>query len=476
MRDYTPEPRVPIGVRAWARRAVRAGACTTAIAAATAGLVACGGSSGASGGGGGSHTTTASTTAVANTTKACSAGATRVQFWAWVPGISRAVTAFNASHPKICVQLSDVGAGDPEYVKLTQALKAGSGAPDVAEVEYDELPSFEITHNVVNLVPYGAQSVQHDFVPWVWSEVSQGSAVYAIPGDTGPMALYYNSKLFAKYHLPVPKTWADYAADAAKLKSADPSAYITNFSATDLQWVLALMAQDGAFPFQYTGGDKVTIDFTGPKQQQFAAYWQKLMSGHQVNGLTDVAAPAFADMDNGTDATWLSSAWGPSYFAPDATKTKGDWRAAPMPQWTAGADAQTNWGGSSYPVFKGSKHPAQAAQFAMWLNSSPAAWKITITPSSSLFPSFEPTLNSTSFDSTLEAPSGATHPFKVFSTAGKKTGAVQWPPFMTEALNDATTDLAPAMAGKQTLAQGFATLQSHLVTYAKQQGFTVSTS
>jgi multiple sugar transport system substrate-binding protein len=453
------------------RRVTTAVVTTLSAVAVVIALAACGGSSGSSSS---SSSASATTTAVANTTKSCSAGATRVAFWAWVPGISRAVSAFNASHPKICVQLSDVGAGAPEYVKLTQALKAGSGAPDVAEVEYDELPSFEITHDVMNLVPYGAQSVKGDFVPWVWSEVSQGSDVYAIPGDTGPMALYYNSKLFAKYHLAVPKTWTQYAADAAKLHSASPSSDITNFSATDLQWVLALMAQDGAFPFKYTGGKNVTIDFTGTKQQAFTAYWQKLISAHEVNGLTDVAAPAFADMDNGTDATWLSSAWGPSYFAPDAKKTNGDWRAAPLPQWAAGADAQTNWGGSSYPVFKGSKHPQQAAAFAEWLNSSPAAWKITITPSSSLFPSYEPTLNSHSFDSTLEAPSGPTHPFAVFSTAGKKTGAVQWPPFMTEALSDATTDLAPAMAGKQTLAQGLATLQSHLVTYAKAQGFSVS--
>jgi len=445
-----------------------------AVAAAVVAIAGCGSSGGSGGGGSSSKTTTSSTTSVANTTKSCSSGATKITFWAWVPGISRAVSAFNAAHPKICVQLSDVGAGAPEYTKLTQALHAGSGAPDVAEVEYDELPSFEITHSVINLAPYGANKVKGDFVPWVWNEVSQGSAVYAIPGDTGPMGLYYNSKLFAKYHLAIPKTWTQYAADAAKLHHADPSAYITNFSTTDLQWVVALMAQDNAFPFTYNGGKDVTIDFTGPKQQKFIAYWQKLISAHEVNGLTDVATGAFNDMDNGTDATWLSSAWGPSYFAPDAKKTAGDWRAAPLPQWTAGADVAANWGGSSYPVFKSSQHPAQAAEFAEWLNATSASWKITVSPPSSLFPSYKPELANKSFDSTLEAPSGKSHPFAVFASAGRKATGVEWPPFMTEALTDATTDLAPAMAGKQTLKQGLSTLQSHLVAYAKAQGFTVT--
>jgi ABC-type glycerol-3-phosphate transport system substrate-binding protein len=44
----------------------------------------------------------------------CKSGATPITFWAWVPGISRAVTAFNQSHPGICVTLDDVGAGAPE--------------------------------------------------------------------------------------------------------------------------------------------------------------------------------------------------------------------------------------------------------------------------------------------------------------------------------------------------------------------------
>ncbi len=272
--------------------------------------------------------------------------------------MGRAVTEFNQTHPGICVTQEDVGAGDPQYVKISDALKAGSGAPDVAEVEFDELPSFEVTHSVVNLVPYGADKYQSDFVPWAWKEVSQGAAVYAMPGDAGPMAFYYNSALLAKYHITPPTTWAQFATAAAALKKADPSAYITNFAATDLQWLMSLMAQDNAWPFGYSGGSKVTINWTGPAQTQFADYWQKLISAKEVNGTTDVSATSFADMDKGIDASWLSSAWGPSYFAPDAKQSVGDWRAAALPQWTAGANVAANWGGSTYPVFTQSKHPA----------------------------------------------------------------------------------------------------------------------
>ena len=143
------------------------------------------------------------------------------------------------------------------------------------EVEFDELPSFEVTHNVVNLVPYGADTYKNDFTTWAWDEVSQGSAVYAMPGDSGPVAFYYNADELAKYHIIPPTARAQFATDAAALHSDDPSAYMTNFSAIDLQWVMSLMAQDNAWPFAYNGGSSVTINWTGPTQMAFASYWRR---------------------------------------------------------------------------------------------------------------------------------------------------------------------------------------------------------
>ena len=345
----------------------------------------------------------------------------------------------------------------------------------MAEVEFDELPSFEVTHSVVNLTKYGANKYKSNFVPWAWDEVSQGSAVYAMPGDAGPMAFYYNSKLLAKYHIAPPTTWTEFAAAAAKLKKANPSAFMTNFAATDLQWVMSLMAQDNAWPFAYSGGSHVTINWTGPAQMAFANYWQKLISAHEVNGTTDVSATSFADMDKGIDASWLSSAWGPSYFAPDAKSSVGAWRAAPLPQWTSGANVAANWGGSTYPVFTQSKHPAAAAQFAEWMNGTNESWAILKTAPSSLFPTYVPLLSDPSYKSITVPVSGTSHPDEVFTAAASSIKGVPWPPFMTEALTQSATVFAGVLNGKTTLQQAFKNFQNVLVNYAKQQGFTVST-
>ena len=448
-------------------------------AAAVSLLAACSsGGSSTSGTPAGGATSSASASASATVLaggKSCSSSATPVMFWAWVPGISRAVTEFNKTHPDICVTLEDPGAGGAEYTLLNNAMKAGSGAPDVAEMEFDEIPSFIIQKYVVNLVPYGANNYKSKFTPWAWDEVSQGGAVYAIPGDAGPMAFYYNTKLLAQYHITPPTTWAEFAADAAKLHKANPSAYMTNFSAIDLQWVMSLMAQDNAWPFAYSGGSNVTINWTGPKQMAFASYWQNLLSAHEVNATTDVSATSFADLDKGIDASWLSSAWGPSYFAPDAKSSLGDWRAAALPQWTAGANVAANWGGSTYPVFTQSKHPKEAAEFSEWLNATDASWNITKTAPSSLFPTYLPLLNSASYKNITVPLSGSSTPGVQFTAAASQIQGVPWPPFMTEALTQSATVFAGVMNGKQTLQTAFKNFQTVLVNYAKAQGFDVST-
>jgi multiple sugar transport system substrate-binding protein len=405
----------------------------------------------------------------------CSSSAAHITFWAWVPGMSRAVNEFNSTHPDICVTLQDPGAGTGEYVPLNNALKAGTGAPDVAEVEFDLLPSYEIQKYLVDLVPYGATKYKSDFAPWAWSQVSQGNAVYAMPSDFGPMGFYYNQQTLAKYKITPPATWDEFAQDAIKLHNQNPKAYLINFPANDPQWLMDMMAQAGAWPFQYTGGANLTINWTGPAQQKFATYWQKLLDQHAVSAISDLSPQESTELDTGTLGGAIYSAWAPSYFAPNVKHSVGQWRAAPLPQWAAGAKVGTDWGGSTYPVFSQSKHPAQAAAFAEWLCATDQSWAIVKTPPSSLFPTYLPTLQSSSFKALTYPISGTSQPNQVFSAGALSIPLTTWPPFMTQVLTQGATTFGTVVNGKQTLAQAFAAFQQQEVAYAKSQGFNVTT-
>src|SRR6202451_183532 len=178
-----------------------------------------------------------------SSTPAASTGKVTLTFWSWVPGISQSVNLWNKSHPTIRVNLSEVTSGGAgTYAKMFSALQAGN-APDLGQIEYATLPNFEHVGGVVDLSKYGAASVKADFVPWTWSQVSQGGAVYAIPQDTGPMGLFYRADLFKAYGLAVPQTWAQYLSDAKKVHAAHPGVYIAAFPANDAQWFAGLAWQ-----------------------------------------------------------------------------------------------------------------------------------------------------------------------------------------------------------------------------------------
>jgi multiple sugar transport system substrate-binding protein len=404
----------------------------------------------------------------------CSSSSVHLTFWAWVPGMDRAVTDYNSTHPGVCVTLEDPGAGEAEYTLLNNALKAGTGAPDVAEVEFDELPSFEIQKYLVNLVPYGANNYKSDFASWAWSQVSQGSGVYAMPSDFGPEAFYYDQQTLGKYKITPPATWSQLATDAVKLHGADSSAYLMNFNANDTQWLMDLMAQAGAWPFQYSGGSDITINWTGPKQEAFASFWQKLIDEKAVGLFNDAGTEVDTNLDNGTLAAAIFSAWAPSYFVADVKKSMGQWRAADLPQWTAGANVGADWGGSTYPVFSQTKNAKAAAQFSEWLTSTQTSWNIVKTPPSSLFPTFLPTLESSSFKALTYPISGTSQPNQIFSAGALSIPSYTWPPFMTQVLNQQPTTFGGVLTGKETLQQAFATFQSQEVSYAKAQGFNVT--
>lgn len=64
-----------------------------------------------------------------------------VTFWSFVKGSDKVAEAFNRTHPDIKVNFETVPSGQEYYSKLSNAVKAGT-VPDVAVVEYPQLPEF----------------------------------------------------------------------------------------------------------------------------------------------------------------------------------------------------------------------------------------------------------------------------------------------------------------------------------------------
>jgi multiple sugar transport system substrate-binding protein len=182
-------------------------------------------------------------------------GPITLEVWSWVGGLDKAAKLFEQAYPNIKVHVNNVGGGPSEYQKLQTALKAGSGGPDVAQIEYMFLPSFIVTDGLADLTKYGANDLKASFVPWTWGQVSpDGKAVYGIPQDTGPMALLYNKKIFDQYGLAVPTTWDEFTQQAEKLAQASSGKVkMGNFFPTHAPWFISLAWASGAELFKTQG-------------------------------------------------------------------------------------------------------------------------------------------------------------------------------------------------------------------------------
>lgn len=394
--------------------------------------------------------------------------------WSWVPNLNTSVDLFNKTHPGIHVTWNKVVAGNQgTYTKMFTAIKANN-APDLGQVEYQFLPTFEATGGLVDMSKYGASMVKDDFVPWTWGQSSLGGAVYAIPQDTGPMGMFYRKDLFDKYHIAVPTTWAQYAAAAAKLHAANKNLYITDFPPLDAGWFIGLIWQAGGRWFRINGQSwKVAINDAASKQ--VAAYWQNLLSKKLVKTDPDFSNAWNADLANGGAATWITAVWGANTIPPGAPKTAGDWRVAPMPLWTPGKVVYGNWGGSTTVVFKSSKHPKEATEFATWLNSNMSSVSLMVDPikGAALYPALKSALSSP----VVNAPAkfyGGQVINKVFHDASNYVDvSFQWGPTMNQVFTDIGDDFSNAVNGKTTLPTALDALQASTIAAMKKQGFSV---
>src|SRR5438094_460224 len=125
------------------RQLVVAGAAVMALAV----VAACGGGSSSTGSSGSSSQSTGSADAV---DAALKAGGT-ITYWSWTPSAQAQVDAFMKQYPNVKVNYVNAGTGNDHYAKLQNAIKAGSGAPDVAQIEYQALPQFALPGSLVDL-------------------------------------------------------------------------------------------------------------------------------------------------------------------------------------------------------------------------------------------------------------------------------------------------------------------------------------
>jgi multiple sugar transport system substrate-binding protein len=398
---------------------------------------------------------------------------TTLTFWTWVPDIQDEVNLFEKKYPKIKVNVVNTTGGAQHYPKLRAALKAGKGIPDVAQVEYDYIPSFTQTKSLLNLKPYGAAKLKNDYVGWVWNQVADSSAVWAVPQDSGPLGTLYRDDIFKNAGLDgAPATWADFTKAAAAVKSKTGS-YITDLPGNDMFQMISFFWQAGAQPFSYDGKKTVGIDLDSATDQKVVSYWQDLIDKDLVATDPDFTDAYYQGLAANKYASWLVAAWGPVFLQGTVKSTSGKWRAGDIPQWQAGANVSGNWGGSSDAVMAATKNPIAAYELAKFINNDHQS-TLMMANKQFLFPTTTATLKDPQFVDAKSEFYGGQQVNKFFAQVSDTVNPkFQWLPFMDYVNSSYGTTLGKAIADHGNLKAALATWQNQVVSYAKQQGFTV---
>ncbi len=417
--------------------------------------------------------------ALALTTAACSSGGggssgpVKLNYWTWVPNMDKVVAIWNKSHPDIQVTVNKQDGGDPAVTKLLTAIKAGSGAPDVMQAEYQKLPTLVSANALIDISADGGADAKKDFNSGTWNAVTLGGdAVYAIPQDTGPMMFFYRADVFQQLGLSAPKTWDDYAADARAIHQANPNQYLGTFSSGDAGWFAGLTQQAGA-SWWSINGKAWGVDVDSAAAQKVAKFWGGLVQ-EGVIGNTPFFTPEWnADLNSGNQVGWVSAVWAPGVLAGNAADTKGKWAAAPLPQWDASKPADGNWGGSSTGVTTQSKHPKEATEFAVWLNTDPTALKALVTDGA-LYPAAT-AATKVALGTPPDFFSGQSDFYDVAATVSKTVTPFTYGPNVNVAYSAYNDEFAKAAQAKE--AGAFTTALSNIQTTTRadlvKSGFTV---
>jgi lactose/L-arabinose transport system substrate-binding protein len=286
-----------------------------------------------------------------------------VTVWGWEfqkKVVDAILPLFNRKYPNITVDWKIMA---PQQVRqnMLLALSSGTGAPDVFGAESAWLPQLLAVGGAVDITDR-ATPYLHKFNRFKWQDVTVNGRIFAMPWDSGPVALYYRRDVLEKAGLPsapaqVAKlfaTWSDYALLARKIHSTTGVYMFAHAKANnDARDFEKLAWQRGAGYFDEQG--RVILDTRTENLEvlKFLAQFWKDDLAQDAQPWTPVWYKGFAD---GSMATHFGAVWMggflKTWIAPDAA---GKWGVVPLPAWASGGVRTSNDGGSNLVLATQSK-------------------------------------------------------------------------------------------------------------------------
>ncbi|NPV52400.1 MAG: sugar ABC transporter substrate-binding protein [Firmicutes bacterium] len=289
-----------------------------------------------------------------------------LKFWKFAASnddgdLAKMVDQWNKENPDIKVVFETFPWDQYVNEKLTVGFASRQG-PDVFWISPGEFMKYVENGIALPLNQYFPEDLKQDLVPAALDAVTVKGKIYAVPHEMEPVALYYNKNLFKQSGVEPPTTWDELISTAKKLKTSNrwgvmiPTAgdYYQNFVFYPFLW----MAGGDVLDKEWT-----QCTFNSPATAKALDFWGDLINKYKVAPPTG-GNPGDESLANGLTSMFVVGYWYAGILKNNYPKF--EYGVVPIPKPTNGKFV-TVYGGWTTMVSSQSKHPKEAAEFAVWL-------------------------------------------------------------------------------------------------------------
>ncbi|MDC7746093.1 extracellular solute-binding protein [Rhizobium binxianense] len=287
--------------------------------------------------------------------------------WSWnvaASALKSTLPGFNKQFPDIKITVEDLGNSQVFDKTLAACAAGGDGLPDIVSIENFEAEIFwsRFPDCFANLKELGyTPEIQAKFPDFKRTELEVGDVAYAMPWDSGPVAVFYRRDLYEKAGVDPStiSTWDDFIAAGKKISAANPGVVMAQADFNgDSEW-FRMIANEQGCGYYSTDGQNITIN-----QPACVASLQK------VKEMKDAGTLTAANWDEkiqantaGKAASQLYGGWYEGTVRSTSPDLKGKWGVYRMPSLTADGPHAANLGGSSLAISATSANKEAAWKF-----------------------------------------------------------------------------------------------------------------
>ncbi len=294
-----------------------------------------------------------------------------VTVWSWNVAASslEAVAApFMEQNPGVTVTVEDIGNDQVRDRMLASCAAGGADLPDIVTVENHESEIFwsQFPDCFTDLRTLGYdEALQSQFPDFKRAELEPGGVPYAMPWDSGPVAMFYRRDFYeaAGVDPATIQTWDDFIAAGQAIQEANPGVVMTQADLNgDTEWFRMVSNEQGC---GYFSNDAATITVNGPG---CVAALDVIKRVYDAGLMTAATWDEKIQSNNGgTVATQMFGAWYEGTIRSTAPEDQaGQWGVYPMPSVTADGARAANLGGSALAIPNASENKEAAFAFLQY--------------------------------------------------------------------------------------------------------------